>query len=89
VGACCYPGGVFGRFGYPHLHTAYLCLPTFLSNLRRVPVKSVRLDPRQKWMPLIICDMAIASGDKVALPAFSPFAAALSGNMRNVVFIKI
>ena len=33
--------------------------------------------------------MAIASGDSVGLAPFSPLAAALSGNMRKVVFIMI
>src|SRR5205814_441220 len=50
--------------------------------------QSVRM-PRQKWMPRIICCIAIASGDSTGLALLSPFAAALSGNMRKVVFITI
>ena len=44
---------------------------------------------RQKWMPRIICAIATASGDSVGLASFSPLAAALSGNMRKVVFMTI
>ena len=51
-------------------------------------VKAARPELRS-GCPRIICCIAIASGDRVALPPLSPLAAALSGNMRKLVFIRI